>query len=197
MSWQENTFHITSPLSGKTTGLHKRPVIFSFDIFYDVSLNKMMTSSNGNIFRVIDPFCGGLTGHRWIPPTKADDAKLWCFLWSAPQQTAEQTTEKPVNWDTITLIVTSLKKSEIVSISHIADDIYKCYYECILYKYTPKIKNAWLSMLLNIPLPQQTVYFLVNAVVVSVNGFINQNQPAYVHDLGSRLIDILNPWLPC
>ena len=52
-------------------------------------------------------------------------------------------------------------------------------------------------MLLNIPLPQQTVYFLVNAVVVSVNGFINQKQPAYVHDLGSRLIDILNPWLPC
>ena len=24
------------------------------------------------------------TGHRWIPLTKASDAELWCFLWSAP-----------------------------------------------------------------------------------------------------------------
>ena len=24
------------------------------------------------------------TGHRWIPHTKANDAELWCFLWSAP-----------------------------------------------------------------------------------------------------------------
>ena len=27
---------------------------------------------------------GEFTGHRWIPPTKASDAELWCFLWSAP-----------------------------------------------------------------------------------------------------------------
>ena len=42
----------------------------------------MVTSSNGNIFRV--------TGHlwvpRWIPQTKASDAELWCFLWSAPDK---------------------------------------------------------------------------------------------------------------
>ena len=25
------------------------------------------------------------TGHRWIPHTKASDAELWCFLWSAPE----------------------------------------------------------------------------------------------------------------
>ena len=30
------------------------------------------------------PFVRGFTGHRWIPRTKASDAKLWCFLWSAP-----------------------------------------------------------------------------------------------------------------
>ena len=23
-------------------------------------------------------------GHRWIPLTKANDAELWCFLWSVP-----------------------------------------------------------------------------------------------------------------
>ena len=40
----------------------------------------MMTSSNGNIFRVTDPLCGEVIGHRWIPPTKASDAELWCFF---------------------------------------------------------------------------------------------------------------------
>ena len=45
----------------------------------------MMTSSNGNIFRVTGPLCGEFTGHRWIPRTKASDAELWCFLWSAPE----------------------------------------------------------------------------------------------------------------
>ena len=43
----------------------------------------MMTSSNGNIFRVTDPLCGEFTGHRWIPLTKASDAKLWWFHTSA------------------------------------------------------------------------------------------------------------------
>ena len=37
----------------------------------------MMTSSNGNIFRVTGPLCGEFTGHRWIPVTKASDAGLW------------------------------------------------------------------------------------------------------------------------
>ena len=49
----------------------------------DMPMNVMMTSSNGNIFRVTDPLCGEFTGHRWIPRTKASDAELWCFLWSA------------------------------------------------------------------------------------------------------------------
>ena len=46
-------------------------------------IHDMMTSSNGNIFRATGPLCGEFTGHRWIPRTKASDAKLWCFLWSA------------------------------------------------------------------------------------------------------------------
>ena len=33
------------------------------------------------------PLCGEFTGHRWIPRTKASDAELWCFLWSAPEWT--------------------------------------------------------------------------------------------------------------
>ena len=42
----------------------------------------IMTSSNGNIFRVTGPLCGEFTGHRWIPRTNASDAELWCFLWT-------------------------------------------------------------------------------------------------------------------
>ena len=30
------------------------------------------------------PLCGEFTGQRLIPSTKASDAELWCFLWSAP-----------------------------------------------------------------------------------------------------------------
>ena len=45
----------------------------------------MLTSSNGNIFRVTGHLCREFTGHRWIPRTKASDAELWCFLWSASE----------------------------------------------------------------------------------------------------------------
>ena len=38
----------------------------------------MMTSSNGNIFRVTGHLCGKFTGPRWISRTKASDAELWC-----------------------------------------------------------------------------------------------------------------------
>ena len=40
----------------------------------------IMTSSNGNIFRITGPLCGEFTGHRWIPLTKASDAEVWGFL---------------------------------------------------------------------------------------------------------------------
>ena len=39
----------------------------------------MMTSSNGNFFRVTGHLCGEFTGPRWIPRTKASNAELWCF----------------------------------------------------------------------------------------------------------------------
>ena len=61
----------------------------------------MMTSSYRNIFRVT-----GLCEE--IPLTMAGDAELWRFLWSAPEQTVEQTIETQVIWDTIAFIMTSL-----------------------------------------------------------------------------------------
>ena len=41
----------------------------------------MMTSSNGNIFRITGLLCGEFTGHWRIPRTKASDAELWSFGW--------------------------------------------------------------------------------------------------------------------
>ena len=52
---------------------------------FTFQLQSTMTSSNGNIFRVTGPLCGEFTGPRWIPLTKASDAKLWCFPWFAPE----------------------------------------------------------------------------------------------------------------
>ena len=40
----------------------------------------MMTSSNGNIFRVTGHLCGEFTGQRWILHTKASDASLWVWI---------------------------------------------------------------------------------------------------------------------
>ena len=55
--------------------------------------NDMMTSSNGNIFRVTGHLCGEFAGHRWIPRTKASGAELWCFLSSVPELTVEYNRE--------------------------------------------------------------------------------------------------------
>ena len=68
----------------------------------------MMTSSNGNIFRVTSHLFGEFTGPRWILHTKASDAELWCFLWSASEPTVEKTIMRLVIWDAIVLIMTSL-----------------------------------------------------------------------------------------
>ena len=40
----------------------------------------MMTSSNGNFFRVTGHLCGEFTGPRWIPRTKASDASFDVFF---------------------------------------------------------------------------------------------------------------------
>ena len=40
----------------------------------------MMTSSNNNIFRVTGHLCREITGSRWIPRTKANDAELGIFF---------------------------------------------------------------------------------------------------------------------
>ena len=51
-----------------------------YQIRHLIMMTFMMTSSNGNIFRVTGHLCGEFTGPRWSPHTKASDAELWCFL---------------------------------------------------------------------------------------------------------------------
>ena len=48
---------------------------------FRVALLPVVTSSNGNIFRVTGHLYGKFTGSRWIPRTKASDAELWCFFY--------------------------------------------------------------------------------------------------------------------
>ena len=57
--------------------------MFEMCPFNNIAANhaeSVMTSSNGNIFRVTSHLCGEFTGPRWIPRTRASDAELWCFL---------------------------------------------------------------------------------------------------------------------
>ena len=57
-------------------------------------------------FRVTGQLCREFIGNRWIPCTTASDEKIWCLLLSEP--TVAQTMEKPVIWEAIALIMTSL-----------------------------------------------------------------------------------------
>ena len=68
----------------------------------------MKTSLNGNISALLalceenPPVTGG------FPSLRAHNSELWCFIWSAPDQTVEETSEALLIWDTIALIMTLL-----------------------------------------------------------------------------------------
>ena len=65
------------------------------------------------------PYVRGIHWSLVVPLTNHSDAELWCFLWSAPQKTVEQTIETQVILDAIELIMTSIQWS--ISLS---DDIW-------------------------------------------------------------------------
>ena len=89
-----------------STSKHNNYIHFSLNETNVVILS--MVSSNGNIFCITGPLCREFTGHLWIPLTKAIDAELLCFIWSAPEQKIVQTIETLVILDTIVLIMKSL-----------------------------------------------------------------------------------------
>ena len=68
----------------------------------DLGFFFIMTSSNGNIFRVTDLFWRKLpatTGHRWFPSRRRVTRSF--------KQTVKQTIETPVIWEAIALFMTS------------------------------------------------------------------------------------------
>ena len=79
----------------------------SMDAKVSGSVNRM-TPSDENMFRVSGHLGGETIGNRWIPLTNTSDLELWCFLWSLPEQTVEQTIETPGIIDAIPLNITSL-----------------------------------------------------------------------------------------
>ena len=61
------------------------------------AFSTLLALSEGNL-----PVIGG------FPLTEASGAGLWYFLWSATEQTVEQTIKTPVIWDAIAFIMKSL-----------------------------------------------------------------------------------------
>ena len=100
-SWACKHVFIMQPLSEFLCGLSidtvlcwfKQKMVPRHSTHVDDGLVKrrdiMVTSSKGNIYRVTGPLCGEFTGHQWILLTKDSDTELWCFLWSAPEQTVK------------------------------------------------------------------------------------------------------------
>ena len=74
----------------------------------------MITSSNGNIFRVNGPLWEESNGNQWIPLTKVSDAELWSFLWPTPEKTVQQAIETPVIWDTTVPIMMIFSQNDII-----------------------------------------------------------------------------------
>ena len=88
-SWHRNVFALLALCEGNPPpkgSLHKWTTFRNLVLLLSARTGRwrsMMTSPKGNIFHVTGHLCGEFTGPLWIPNTKASDAELWCFLWSA------------------------------------------------------------------------------------------------------------------
>ena len=116
---------------------------------------------------------GESTGHRWIPLTKASDAEVWCFLWSAPEQKFVQTIKTLVIWDAIAHYdVTVMNHQHICCFSH-----------------DHKVLCAWYVSLSNCisfySLRTRVAYTSVNyAIIGSVNDLSPLRRPNYLKNVG-------------
>ena len=105
-----NIFRVTGPLCGEFTGPGEfptqRPVTRSFDVFFDLRLNKRLSKQpwgwwfetlSWSLWRHRNGLVGFMrvesTGSRWSPLTKGQWLELWCFLCCQHDQTVVQTVE--------------------------------------------------------------------------------------------------------
>ena len=102
-------------------------------LYLVIGTRMMMTSSNGNIFRVTGPWWGKSTSDRWIPLTRASDAELW----SAQEQTVKKTTETQVILGRHHPIMTSLEGDAIWEVS--GDDVH-------IQRYQSPYSGYWTGM---------------------------------------------------
>ena len=63
----------------------------------------MMMLSHGSTFCITDPLWGESTGEWWIPFSKTNTIRLWCFLLCWPEQFVEQTVKLLVICDVVSL----------------------------------------------------------------------------------------------
>ena len=77
-------------------------VTFRFELHFTWWRHPMET------FSALLAFCAGNHRSPVISPHKGQWHRVWCFLWSEPEPTVEQTMETPVIWDAIALILMSL-----------------------------------------------------------------------------------------
>ena len=107
---------MNSPHKGPVTRkMFHRPFHCLFNRLFWLTSNKALISCfSGPLswwihqmetFTALLAFCAG---NSPVTRTEASDAELWCFLWSEPGRTTEQTMETQVIWDAIALIMTSL-----------------------------------------------------------------------------------------
>ena len=84
------TFLLRRVSAGKQISTIIFSILFEICEAYCFPRHPMMTSWNGNIFRVTRHLCGEFTGPRWIPHTKASDAELWRFDLRLNKQLSKQ-----------------------------------------------------------------------------------------------------------
>ena len=95
--WHGNAFRVTGPFWGEppVTGWQQRAFVKLWWCFFYASLNNLSTKQSGSQwhddaikwkhFPRYWPFVRGIHRSRWICHTKASDAELWWFLWSASE----------------------------------------------------------------------------------------------------------------
>ena len=122
-SWNGNIFRVTIYLCGEFTGHgwipRTKPVKGSFDVFFDLRLNKrlskqwwgwcrtlisMKTPGNGNNVYITGPLFGESIVHDRLPSQKTRDMELWWFYMSTETHYSKKTIKFWVIWEAVTLM---------------------------------------------------------------------------------------------
>ena len=106
-----NNFWVAGPLWGESTGHRLIPLtkVRTVSYYSDMILSQVFQPMGAQLsLKAALPLAERLvTASNSCSKIGPCDSDLWCFLWSVPEQTIEQTIETLVIWDAIMLIMTS------------------------------------------------------------------------------------------